>query len=487
MAKAGTVVAFPKKAAAAADADRIELGDGAYLYRRTDSKKGLWQVYAYVDGDELKRSTGTADSREAIAKARDMIAEARERRAKGKALVSPPFSAVAKRYIEDEIDPLPDCDKKDKAYERILRYLIPYFEAEIGRKFTSLITDDDVAGYAKWRQRERSKLVAAAKAEHEKKVAEARARWEGSKRIRSYHPVLEDYLPTFSLGHLRETVSSSALNFELGLLRSIFEHAAMKGLILRTDIPIIKGVKVRQESRQGMNDEELHTLRKAARERFRESREAAVERYMQRRGLKRTAHDDPRRDLIVSGEGWVGDAEAWSRFVVIRAIDILAGTGMRPLTLANMKVSQVEEHSPAKADVDERGNRISRYIFRSAVTRKGGAERKWSVVPDKMCWGSIRMLLHYSSGKPNSPLIGMSSPALGKAIKKLMIECGLSDRKDGVERSMYDLRHYYITKKLLDGVPIAVVAKNTMTSIAMIQKHYEHIMTDAAYDILSGQ
>lgn len=487
MAKGGTVLAFPKKGAAAADADRIELGDGAYLYRRSDSKKGLWQVYAYVDGAELKRSTGTAIDREAIAKAREMISEARERKAKGKALAAPPFSVVAKRYITDKLDSMADCDLKTKSIERIERYIIPYFDVEIGRKFTSAITDYDVEGYEDWRNAERQKLVAAARKEHEKKVEEAKARWHGSKRIRSYTPKLEDYLPEFTLGSLREQVSSTALNFELGIVRAIFEHAAKKGLILKTDIPVVKGVEVDQKPRLGLKDHELEKLRKTAWKRFVESREAAVARYMKRMKLTRTIDDDPKKRLVQSGEGWVGDAEAWSRFIVMHVIDILAGTGMRPSTLVRLKLRQIEEHSPAKAQTDELGRRLPRYIISEAVTMKGGKQRKWSVVPDRMCWPSFRLLLHYTNGNPNTPLIGVSSAVIGKGIKKLMVECEISNKKDGVEKSMYDLRHYYINKKLKEGVPLAIVAKNTMTSIAMIQRYYEHIATDEAYDILSGQ
>jgi len=40
---------------------------------------------------------------------------------------------------------------------------------------------------------------------------------------------------------------------------------------------------------------------------------------------------------------------------------------------------------------------------------------------------------------------------------------------------LYSLRHTYITMKLLEGVPAAVIAKQCGTSSAMIEQHYSHI------------
>ena len=40
------------------------------------------------------------------------------------------------------------------------------------------------------------------------------------------------------------------------------------------------------------------------------------------------------------------------------------------------------------------------------------------------------------------------------------------------EATFYSLRHYHISKALLAGVPVQVVAENTGTSLRMIEKHY---------------
>jgi hypothetical protein len=43
---------------------------------------------------------------------------------------------------------------------------------------------------------------------------------------------------------------------------------------------------------------------------------------------------------------------------------------------------------------------------------------------------------------------------------------------DKRKHTVYCLRHYYITEKLRDGVPIYEIASNTGTSVSMIEKYY---------------
>ena len=45
----------------------------------------------------------------------------------------------------------------------------------------------------------------------------------------------------------------------------------------------------------------------------------------------------------------------------------------------------------------------------------------------------------------------------------------------GKERSLYSLRHYYATQRLLEGIPIHDLAEQMGTSVLMITKHYSHL------------
>lgn len=69
---------------------------------------------------------------------------------------------------------------------------------------------------------------------------------------------------------------------------------------------------------------------------------------------------------------------------------------------------------------------------------------------------------------------GSTTDQLGRnftvLLKRLKLEKG-----PGGKRTLYSLRHTYITMKLLEGVPAAVIAKQCGTSAAMIELHYSHL------------
>jgi len=52
-----------------------------------------------------------------------------------------------------------------------------------------------------------------------------------------------------------------------------------------------------------------------------------------------------------------------------------------------------------------------------------------------------------------------------------LLNCPFTDK----ERSLYSLRHYYATQRLLDGIPIHDLAQQMGTSVLMIGKHYSHL------------
>lgn len=69
---------------------------------------------------------------------------------------------------------------------------------------------------------------------------------------------------------------------------------------------------------------------------------------------------------------------------------------------------------------------------------------------------------------------GDTTDQLGRNFTVLLKRLGLENGSGG-KRTLYSLRHTYITMKLLEGVPAAVIAKQCGTSTAMIELHYSHI------------
>ena len=69
---------------------------------------------------------------------------------------------------------------------------------------------------------------------------------------------------------------------------------------------------------------------------------------------------------------------------------------------------------------------------------------------------------------------GSTTKELGRNFSALLKELRL-DRSAGGTRTLYSLRHTYITQRLLAGVKHEWIAKQCGTSAAMIHLHYDHM------------
>jgi len=54
---------------------------------------------------------------------------------------------------------------------------------------------------------------------------------------------------------------------------------------------------------------------------------------------------------------------------------------------------------------------------------------------------------------------------------------GLLDDGDNRRRSLYSLRHFYATQRVLNGVEYETLRKNMGTGIMQLQKHYDWVET----------
>lgn len=74
-----------------------------------------------------------------------------------------------------------------------------------------------------------------------------------------------------------------------------------------------------------------------------------------------------------------------------------------------------------------------------------------------------------------------------KTFAKVLKGMKMTHSNRGEKFTLYSLRHYYITKKLVEGVPIQVIATNCGTSFEMIQDHYNHMKATMNADQLASQ
>jgi len=58
--------------------------------------------------------------------------------------------------------------------------------------------------------------------------------------------------------------------------------------------------------------------------------------------------------------------------------------------------------------------------------------------------------------------------------------------KDGKDRSLYSLRHYYATQRVLEGVNFGQLANQMGTSVLMIERHYSHLKPLMIAEQLAG-
>ncbi|WP_172591535.1 tyrosine-type recombinase/integrase [Shewanella xiamenensis] len=95
----------------------------------------------------------------------------------------------------------------------------------------------------------------------------------------------------------------------------------------------------------------------------------------------------------------------------------------------------------------------------------------------------------FPNRKPTDKLFrladGSTTNELTKTFEKALISAGLKNSPHG-DRSLYSLRHSYITWQLLAGVNMEVLAKQCGTSVAMIEKHYSHVIPKMFSKELSG-
>ncbi len=74
----------------------------------------------------------------------------------------------------------------------------------------------------------------------------------------------------------------------------------------------------------------------------------------------------------------------------------------------------------------------------------------------------------------------------GKSHQHRPIKDAVKAAKLPSETVFYSLRHYHISKTLLAGVPVQVVAENCGTSVRMIEQHYGKFMPSDRRDFFNA-
>ncbi|QUN06371.1 site-specific integrase [Shewanella yunxiaonensis] len=170
------------------------------------------------------------------------------------------------------------------------------------------------------------------------------------------------------------------------------------------------------------------------------------------------------------------------RELLMDYMEFAVNTGIRPGT-------EMESLTWGDIHIDTNEHNIIFYItVRKGKTVKHTGTRE--VVCRDEIFSSIQTLRErFPNRKRTDKLFrladGSDTKELSKAFDKALSEAGLKESAHGV-RTLYSLRHTYITWQLLAGVNMEVLAKQCGTSIAMIEQHYSHVIPKMFSKELSG-
>lgn len=90
----------------------------------------------------------------------------------------------------------------------------------------------------------------------------------------------------------------------------------------------------------------------------------------------------------------------------------------------------------------------------------------------KSMTGAVRPFLRMKERSQPQPADLLFPKDHKRQFNRILEELNLKFDRDGNRRTLYSLRHSYISFRLLEGADIYQIAKNCRTSVEMIEKHY---------------
>jgi integrase len=269
----------------------------------------------------------------------------------------------------------------------------------------------------------------------------------GNYNIDGVKPAVISEFHTWRRNKVGRELSGSAQNNHNAALNLIFDEAVERGYMTAYERPQLKNTGAESDRRAEFSQDELETLM------------ASVPKFI---SDGRTLRTRMIRELLTI------------------YVPFMAATGMRPGT-------EAEYLEWRHIDVEIRDGQPILH-FRLQRGKRGPR----NFVAHNSCWLLLERLRQLSPD-----LSGMTLEAvLKKRVPKLLFRLSDGSVPDnwnkpfrqwledtqllncavtGKERSLYSLRHYYATQRLLEGIPIHDLSEQMGTSVLMITKHYSHL------------
>ncbi|CAH0343155.1 site-specific integrase [Rhizobium sp. CECT 9324] len=328
----------------------------------------------------------------------------------------------------------------------IRRFPMAYFE----NKAVDLITTADVERYLEWRKTYWTNGPGS-------KIEKIRCEREDGR--------------VFSRPAPRKVAALATMKGEMVILRELFRQAARWGYCKPLELPTIDARKKPDNRRPGFKPEEYEKL-------VAKSIERINEHHTKLKVIKA-------KDGRVWTQKAITEGIRADRVRLHAYIELMANSGLRPteaknLTWGDISLFRETRHLPlhqqdarlAVHGKSKHGNTVPLYGALSALS---------------MLWD---LFVHDMDREPENedPVFvdenGNSILSFKKSLTALLIAAGLEKDNRGVRRTSYSFRHFYISQMLANNVSVHHVARNTRTSLTMIDKHYAQVNTEQIKDFL---
>ena len=163
------------------------------------------------------------------------------------------------------------------------------------------------------------------------------------------------------------------------------------------------------------------------------------------------------------------------RFILQQYVLLMSNSGIRVGEMRDLKWEDVTSYSTRDGD-DVILKVKGKTGLREAVLNPG-SERSLQRLFDlrKEELDGVRpspneyVFLSRKTGKPYT--------TFKTSFNSMLKYCGIELEKDGLNRTIYSLRHFYGTQRLKGNISPYILAKQMGTSVEMIEKHYSHVLT----------
>ena len=355
-----------------------------------------------------------------------------------------------------------DREKTTKSVSRskfiegtINRYFIGYFQTQLkGRSITAL-TDLDFEDYWSWRKNYWSSEQGEANLSRAKKRGNNIGNHRHSKK-----------------GNIAKVPSTKTLQMEQSLLKQMFWWAHRRGIISRQ--PYIKAPKDANRKhldvarRPTFELKEYRILYTYMREWVKGKKLGEQPRVSGRFGRTKSVLQRPHR------------LHNFQRQLLRNYVLFMANSGLRPNEAKQLRWRDIRENPNG-----------DKYIYIRPTTKTGDRD----TFPLLHAFKYLDRLRHQSQFTGDDDLVfanknGEPVENFGKTFKKVCADAGVLENDLGRARTIYSLRHFYATQRLLSKtkpIPIEVLAQNMGTSPTMIFQHYRHLTTHNYADILTAR